>query len=132
MFNFVTNLYDKENKKFNINLEDEIVENFNKVIMEIDPFIFRFSIFILSIFVGYYVVWVLLPHYTSSHVGNKCHIFCNNCWSNNSSFSKHRDNVFSFSSTFGYLAILLAAINILEAFSYSKNVSNVQKKKKDK
>ena len=26
MFNFVTNLYDKENKKFNINLEDEIVE----------------------------------------------------------------------------------------------------------
>ena len=26
MFNFVSNLYDKENKKFNINLEDEIIE----------------------------------------------------------------------------------------------------------
>ena len=25
--------------------------------MEIDPFIFRLSIFILSIFIGYYVVW---------------------------------------------------------------------------
>ena len=29
--------------------------------MEIDPFIFRFSIFILSIFVGYYVVWSVTP-----------------------------------------------------------------------
>ena len=27
--------------------------------MEIDPFIFRLSIFILSIFIGYYVVWTL-------------------------------------------------------------------------
>ena len=26
MFNFVSNLYDKENKKLNINLEDEIIE----------------------------------------------------------------------------------------------------------
>ena len=26
MFNFVNNLYDKENKKININLEDEIIE----------------------------------------------------------------------------------------------------------
>ena len=29
--------------------------------MEIDPFIFRISIFILSIFVGYYVVWSVTP-----------------------------------------------------------------------
>ena len=26
VFNFVANLYDKENKKININLEDEIIE----------------------------------------------------------------------------------------------------------
>jgi NAD(P) transhydrogenase subunit alpha len=26
VFNFITNLYDKENKKLNINLEDEIIE----------------------------------------------------------------------------------------------------------
>ena len=26
MYNFVENLYDKENKKININLEDEIIE----------------------------------------------------------------------------------------------------------
>ena len=29
--------------------------------MEIDPFIFRLSIFVLSIFVGYYVVWSVTP-----------------------------------------------------------------------
>ena len=29
--------------------------------MEIDTFIFRLSIFILSIFVGYYVVWSVTP-----------------------------------------------------------------------
>ena len=27
MFNFVSNLYDKENRKININLEDEIIKN---------------------------------------------------------------------------------------------------------
>ena len=29
--------------------------------MEIDPFIFRLSIFILSIFISYYVVWSVTP-----------------------------------------------------------------------
>ena len=29
--------------------------------MEVDPFIFRLSIFLLSIFVGYYVVWSVTP-----------------------------------------------------------------------
>ncbi len=29
--------------------------------MEIDPFVFRFSIFVLAIFVGYYVVWSVTP-----------------------------------------------------------------------
>ena len=27
----------------------------------IDPFVFRFSIFVLAIFVGYYVVWSVTP-----------------------------------------------------------------------
>ena len=29
--------------------------------MEVDPFIFRFSVFVLSIFIGYYVVWSVTP-----------------------------------------------------------------------
>jgi NAD(P) transhydrogenase subunit alpha len=27
----------------------------------VDPFVFRFSIFILAVFVGYYVVWAVTP-----------------------------------------------------------------------
>ena len=27
----------------------------------VDPFVFRFSIFVLAIFVGYYVVWSVTP-----------------------------------------------------------------------
>ena len=64
LFSFIRNLYSKEKKDFNVNLEDEIIEKtFNKenLIMEIDPFIFRLSIFILSIFIGYYVVWSVTP-----------------------------------------------------------------------
>jgi H+-translocating NAD(P) transhydrogenase subunit alpha len=29
--------------------------------MEVDPFVFRFSIFVMAIFVGYYVVWSVTP-----------------------------------------------------------------------
>ena len=62
VYNFIMNLYDKDKNKININLEDEIIEKtLQKIIMEIDPFIFRLSIFILSIFVGYYVVWSVTP-----------------------------------------------------------------------
>ena len=30
-------------------------------VAEVDPFVFRFSIFVLAIFVGYYVVWSVTP-----------------------------------------------------------------------
>jgi hypothetical protein len=55
--------------------------------MEIDPFIFRLSIFILSIFIGYYVVWSVtpsLPH--SSNVSNKRDFLSYYCRSNNCGF----------------------------------------------
>jgi NAD(P) transhydrogenase subunit alpha len=29
--------------------------------MPVDPFVFRFSIFVLAVFVGYYVVWAVTP-----------------------------------------------------------------------
>ena len=31
VFNFISNLYDKENKKLNINLDDEIIKNIDKI-----------------------------------------------------------------------------------------------------
>src|SRR5690348_15637110 len=31
------------------------------VVQAVDPFVFRFSIFVLAVFVGYYVVWSVTP-----------------------------------------------------------------------
>ena len=31
------------------------------VVTAVDPFVFRFSIFVLAVFVGYYVVWSVTP-----------------------------------------------------------------------
>jgi NAD(P) transhydrogenase subunit alpha len=35
--------------------------HFTRLVMAIDPFVFRLSIFVLAIFVGYYVVWSVTP-----------------------------------------------------------------------
>ena len=70
LFSFIRNLYSREKEDFNLNLEDEII---NKTLIKRfsygnDPFIFRLSIFILSIFVGYYVVWSVTPSLHTSNV----------------------------------------------------------------
>src|SRR5246127_2601362 len=31
------------------------------IVQTVDPFVFRFSIFVLAVFVGYYVVWSVTP-----------------------------------------------------------------------
>ena len=48
VFNFISNLHDKENK-VNINLEDEIIENTYSCIMEIDLYIQIKYIYIINI-----------------------------------------------------------------------------------
>ena len=91
LFSFIRNLFSKEKKDFNINLEDEIIEKtlIKEKIMEIDPFIFRLSIFILSIFIGYYVVWSVTPSLAHTfNVSYKCYFICNYCWCNNCSISR--------------------------------------------
>ena len=64
LFSFIRNLYSKEKKDFNINLEDEIIEKSlikESLIMEIDPFIFRLSIlFYQSLLV--IMLYGVLPH----------------------------------------------------------------------
>ena len=102
--------------------------------MEIDPFIFRLSIFILSIFVGYYVVWSVTPslHTPLMSVTNAISsviivgaIIASLAGSNLS--------VFNQSSIFGFLAIVLAAINIFGGFLVTQiMLAMYKKKKKDK
>ena len=102
--------------------------------MEIDPFIFRLSIFILSIFVGYYVVWSVTPslHTPLMSVTNAISsvIIVRAIIAG---LAGESESIFNTSSIFGLLAISLAAINIFWwIFSNTKNVSYVQKKEKGK
>ena len=100
--------------------------------MEIDPFIFRLSIFILSIFVGYYVVWSVTPslHTPLMSVTNAISSVII-VGAIIASLAGNSNEVFDSASIFGYLAIILAAVNIFGGFfGNSKNASNVQKEEK--
>ena len=101
--------------------------------MEIDPFIFRLSIFILSIFIGYYVVWSVTPslHTPLMSVTNAISsviivgaIIASLAGENNSNFE--------ISNIFGLFAILLAAINIFGGFLVTQRMLRMYKKKKKK
>ena len=102
--------------------------------MEIDPFIFRLSIFILSIFVGYYVVWSVTPslHTPLMSVTNAISSVII-VGAIIASLAGANLSVFNQSSTFGFLAIVLAAINIFGGFLVTQRMlAMYKKKKKDK
>tara|TARA_Y100000817_G_scaffold260430_1_gene214594 strand:+ start:231 stop:533 length:303 start_codon:yes stop_codon:yes gene_type:complete len=99
--------------------------------MEIDPFIFRLSIFILSIFVGYYVVWSVTPslHTPLMSVTNAISsvIIVGAIIAALAGSSK---DVFEVSNIFGFLAIILAAVNIFGGFLVTQRMLQMYKKKK--
>ncbi len=102
--------------------------------MEIDPFIFRLSIFILSIFVGYYVVWSVTPslHTPLMSVTNAISSVII-VGAIIAALANNDNNVFTFSSIYGYLAITLAAVNIFGGFLVTQRMlAMYKKKKKDK
>ena len=99
--------------------------------MEIDPFIFRLSIFILSIFVGYYVVWSVTPslHTPLMTVTNAISSVII-VGAIIASLSGDIQNIFNISSILGFLAIFLAAINIFGGFLVTQRMLQMYKKKK--
>ena len=99
--------------------------------MEIDPFIFRLSIFILSIFVGYYVVWSVTPslHTPLMSVTNAISSVII-VGAIIAALSSNDGEVFSFSSIYGFFAILLAAVNIFGGFLVTQRMLAMYKKKK--
>ncbi len=101
--------------------------------MEIDPFIFRLSIFILSIFVGYYVVWSVTPslHTPLMSVTNAISSVII-VGAIIAALASTSENIFSSSSIFGYFAIVLAAINIFGGFLVTQRMLQMYKKKKNK
>ena len=99
--------------------------------MEIDPFIFRLSIFILSIFIGYYVVWSVTPslHTPLMSVTNAISSVII-VGAIIASLSGNSENIFDISNIFGFLAIGLAAINIFGGFLVTQRMLQMYKKKK--
>ena len=101
--------------------------------MEIDPFIFRLSIFILSIFVGYYVVWSVTPslHTPLMSVTNAISSVII-VGAIIAALAGSSTDIFNSSSIFGYLAIILAAVNIFGGFLVTQRMLQMYKKKKEK
>ena len=99
--------------------------------MEVDPFIFRLSIFLLSIFVGYYVVWSVTPslHTPLMSVTNAISsVIIVGAIVAASNLSPTTD--FEFSNILGFLATALAAINIFGGFLVTQRMLQMYKKKK--
>ena len=99
--------------------------------MEIDPFIFRLSIFVLSIFVGYYVVWSVTPslHTPLMSVTNAISsVIIVGAIVAASSLSS--DVSFELYNMFGLVAIILAAINIFGGFLVTQRMLRMYKKRK--
>ena len=99
--------------------------------MEVDPFIFRLSIFVLSIFVGYYVVWTVTPslHTPLMSVTNAISsVIIVGAIIAASDLTSHTD--FDLSNILGFAAITLAAINIFGGFLVTQRMLQMYKKKK--
>ena len=99
--------------------------------MEVDPFIFRLSIFVLSIFIGYYVVWSVTPslHTPLMSVTNAISsVIIVGSIVAASSLTSHTD--FNLSNILGFVAIMLAAINIFGGFLVTQRMLQMYKKKK--
>jgi len=98
--------------------------------MEIDPFIFRLSIFVLSIFIGYYVVWSVTPslHTPLMSVTNAISSVII-VGAIIASLAGGSDKIFSLSNTYGFLAITLASVNIFGGFLVTQRMLAMYKKK---
>ena len=101
--------------------------------MEIDPFIFRLSIFILAIFVGYYVVWSVTPslHTPLMSVTNAISSVII-VGAIVAALAGDNVKIFGTANVFGFLAIVLAAVNIFGGFLVTHRMLAMYKKKKER
>jgi H+-translocating NAD(P) transhydrogenase subunit alpha len=86
----------------------------------IDPFVFRFAIFVLAIFVGYYVVWAVTPalHTPLMSVTNAISsvIVVGALLAAGVSTADALDSGPLWARAFGFLGLILASINIFGGF----------------
>ena len=92
-----------------------------------DPFVFLFSVFVLAIFVGYYVVWNVTPalHSPLMSVTNAISsvIIVG-------ALLAAGPAGLDFSKVMGFVAVVLASINIFGGFVVSQRMLRMYQKKK--
>ncbi len=93
----------------------------------VDPFIFRLSIFVLAVFVGYYVVWSVTPalHTPLMSVTNAI----SSVIIVGALLAAGPDGM-SLAKIFGFIAVVLASVNIFGGFAVTQRMLAMYKKKK--
>ncbi len=101
--------------------------------MDVDPFIFRLSIFVLSIFVGYYVVWSVTPalHTPLMAVTNAISsvIVVGALIAAGASTASIAGPADIISKGLGFAALILASVNIFGGFLVTQRMLGMYRKK---
>ncbi len=97
-------------------------------VAQIDPFIFRISIFVLAIFVGYFVVWSVTPalHTPLMSVTNAISSVIIVGALLAVGVDVHSGGM---SKTLGFIAVILASVNIFGGFLVTQRMLAMYKKK---
>ncbi len=99
----------------------------------IDPFIFQFAMFVMAIFVGYYVVWAVTPalHTPLMSVTNAISsvIVVGALLSVGVPSAGAMDNGPFWAGVFGFIALVLASVNIFGGFLVTERMLSMYKKK---
>jgi NAD(P) transhydrogenase subunit alpha len=99
----------------------------------IDPFVFRLAIFVLAVFVGYYVVWSVTPalHTPLMSVTNAISsvIVVGALLSVGVDSLGVTDNGPAWARIFGFVALVLASVNIFGGFLVTERMLAMYKKK---
>jgi len=100
---------------------------------QIDPFVFRLSIFVLAIFVGYYVVWSVTPalHTPLMSVTNAISsvIVVGALLAVAVELGEAGGEAALVSKVLGFVALVLASVNIFGGFLVTQRMLGMYKKK---
>jgi len=98
----------------------------------VDPFVFRFSIFVLAVFVGYYVVWAVTPalHTPLMSVTNAISsvIVVGALLAVGVTLTGDESGT-GWARGFGFIALILASVNIFGGFLVTQRMLGMYKKK---
>ena len=99
----------------------------------VDPFVFRLSIFVLAIFVGYYVVWSVTPalHTPLMSVTNAISsvIVVGALLAVGVEVQEEMTGANWFAKLLGFCALVLASVNIVGGFLVTQRMLGMYKKK---